>query len=333
MKRIAWGPAQLLNLSGFYWRTCALHAAVRLDLFSRIGSDGATAAAVAEGLGAHRRGVRTLLDALVAMELVEREEALYRCSEDILALLSRSSDRYLGDLILHHANLMESWSLLHESVATGEPARCRSATTDDGSREAFLLGMVAQGRLVAPLVTAALNLANRRRLLDVGGGPGAFAIAFCEIWPDLEADVFDLPGTAVFAERVIGGSGVSDRVRFVAGDYLVDPLPGGYDVAWVSHILHAENPERCALILAKAAQALVPGGLLLIHEFILDPSGAAPLFPALFSLNMLVGTDGGRSYREDELTAMMAEAGLEEVRRLEFEGPSQSGVLCGVAPR
>ena len=142
--------------------------------------------------------------------------------------------------------------------------------------------------------------------------------------------VFDLPTTRPFAERTIERFGLAGRIGFAAGDFIADPLPGPFDVAWLSHVLHGEGPQACAKILANAAGALEPGGLLLVQEFILDADRASPLFPALFSLNMLLGTPQGQAYSEPELAQMMREAGLVEVKRIPLDLPNGAGVMVGV---
>ena len=108
-----------------------------------------------------------------------------------------------------------------------------------------------------------------------------------------------------------------------------DDFGEGYDVAWLSQILHAEGPETCRALVRKAMSSLLPGGLLLIHEFILNNDMAGPLMPALFSLNMLCGTEAGRSYSERQITEMMAEAGARDIRRLPLRSPLESGILVG----
>ena len=114
------------------------------------------------------------------------------------------------------------------------------------------------------------------------------------------------------------------------GDYLTDRIPGRYDVAWLSHILHGEGPADCENIIDKAVSALEPGGLILVHEFILDDTRDGPLFPALFSLNMLLGTPHGQAYAEKEITGMLEKAGIGQIRRLHAETPNDSDVLAGV---
>ena len=113
------------------------------------------------------------------------------------------------------------------------------------------------------------------------------------------------------------------------GNYVEETIQGVYDVAWLSHILHGEGPDTCRDILKKAVAALKPGGLVCIHEFILEDNMDGPLFPALFSINMLLGTESGQSYSQAQLTAMLEEAGVKDIKRLPYVGPTESGVLIG----
>ena len=122
---------------------------------------------------------------------------------------------------------------------------------------------------------------------------------------------------------------LSDRIDFMDGDYVDKTIEGVYDVAWLSHILHGEGPDTCIEILKKAVAALEPGGLVCIHEFILQDTMDGPLFPALFSINMLLGTESGQSYSQAQLTGMLEEVGVKNIKRLPYVGPTESGILLG----
>ena len=142
--------------------------------------------------------------------------------------------------------------------------------------------------------------------------------------------MFDLPTTRSFAEGCIARYGLAERIAFAAGDFDEDAVPDGFDAAWLSHVLHSESEAGCLKLLGKAAAAVQPGGLVLVQEFILADAKDGPLFPALFSLNMLLRTDAGRAYSQGELAAMMTEAGLAEVRRLKVELPNGAGIMVGL---
>ena len=323
-------PGRLLELSGSYWQTCALHAAVKLDLFTRIGSEARGAEELAVMLQTDPRALAMLLNALVAMTLLEKSDAKFCNSEESACYLDASSPSYQGHIILHHRQLMASWASLDQAVQTGEPVRDRPSSDEAESRRNFLMGMFNLAMGLAPLVVAALDLSNRRRLLDLGGGPGTYAIHFCQAQPGMRAVVFDLPGTQPYAEDTIARFGLTDRIDFVAGDYHETPLPGKFDIIWLSHILHAETPDNCRLLIHKAVDALDADGILVVHDFFLNETMDGPLFPALFSLNMLLRTDGGQSYSQQQVADMLVDAGLHAIERLPLDAPNDSGLLVGL---
>jgi SAM-dependent methyltransferase len=322
-------PGRLLGLSGSYWQTCALHAGVKLGLFTAIGRHARSPEQIAAMIDADARAVAMLMNALVAMEFLKREGDQYANTDESRLFLDESSETYQGHIILHHHQLMASWADLDKAVRSGRPVRTRSSFQDAEARRHFLMGMFNLAMGLAPRVAAALNLTGRHRLLDLGGGPGTYAIHFCQRQPDMQAVVFDLPGTRPFAEDTIARFGLSDRIKFVSGDYLETPLPGRYDMIWVSHILHAENPANCRHIIRKAVDALDAGGCLIIHDFFLHDTMDAPLFPTLFALNMLLGTDGGQAYSQAQIEVMLKEAGLQRIERLPLDSPNDSGLLVG----
>lgn len=320
-------PGQILGLSGYYWKTCTLHAAVKLDIFTAIGEQEKTAAEIAGALDLDARALGMLLNALVSMSFLTKNRDRFRNTAASAEFLSRESKKYLGYMVMHHHHLVQSWSQLDEAIRTGNPVRRQSVTDDDDRRESFLMGMFNMAMSIAPRLVDQIDLSGRRRLIDVGGGPGTYAIHFCLKNPGLRASVYDLPTTRPFAEKTIDRFGVSDRVDFIDGDYLEEDIPGSYDVAWISHILHAEGPDGCQIILNKIADCLNPGGMMIIHDFILEDTMDKPLFPALFALNMLLGTARGQSYSETQLREMLKKAGASEIKRLPFVGPTESGIL------
>lgn len=330
MAGIAWTIPNLLKLSGDYWGACALHASVRLDIFSPLNGVTLTGKELAASCQCEPRAVEMLLDALVSMSLINKTLEGYTDTGFTAQYLVKSSPNYLGHIIMHHHYLMNSWALLHESIKSGLPVRERVSHGDDmGERESFLMGMYNLASQLAPRVASLVNLNDRTRLLDLGGGPGTYAIHFCYQNPDMNAVVFDLPSTRSFAESTIKRHCLSERISFLSGNYNTDMLPLAFDVAWLSHILHSEGSDGCKSILLKAVQSLMPGGMLLVQEFILNDDKAGPTFPALFSLNMLVCTPEGQSYSEAELVEMMESAGLADVHRLPIELPNGVGIMVG----
>ncbi|MCB2149619.1 MAG: methyltransferase domain-containing protein [Deltaproteobacteria bacterium] len=332
MSQQQWTPDRILETSGAYWATCALHGAVALDVFTRIGDNRVDGKAVAEHLDAPVDAVNRLLDAVTAMGLLTKDASGYANTPASRTYLSADSDRYLGYIIRHHHHLVGSWARLPEAVATGKPIRQPVRDKGTEERKAFLMGMFNLATRLAPRLVPVVDLSGFRKLLDLGGGPGTYAIHFCRRYPELTATVMDLPTTRPFAEDTIRKMGMDERVAFIPGDYLQDDIPGRYDVVWMSHILHGESPKGCNRIIQKAFRCLNPGGVGVIHEFILDDTLDKPLFPALFSLNMLLGTEGGRAYSQAQLSSMLETAGFVDIQRLDFAGPNDSGIVRGVKP-
>ncbi|MBN1104684.1 MAG: methyltransferase domain-containing protein [Deltaproteobacteria bacterium] len=322
-----WNAQKLMRTSGAFWESCALHAGVELDVFSAIGDTSLTGDEVAGTLGGDVRGITALLNALAAMGLLIKHEGRFANTSVSRTLLARDSPQYIGYMIRHHHHLVPAWSELHRAARTGKPVRER--TGDEEEIESFLMGMFNQAMGFAPRLARELDLSGRHRLLDLGGGPGTYAIHFCLANPGLRACVFDLPAAREFALKAAKRFGVRDRIDFTPGNYHVDHLKGPYDVAWLSHILHSMDPGESQRLISKAVSLLPPGGLILVHDFVLDGTMASPLFPALFSLNMLVNTKGGRAYSEAQIREMLSKAGVDDVRRLPIQGPNDSAIIGG----
>jgi predicted O-methyltransferase YrrM len=326
-----WNAGKLLELSGGYWAGCALQTAVLLDVFTALDGGAKDERELAASLACDPRGFSMLATALAALGLVRREDEKIGASGETLKLLSRHSPDYLGFIIQHHAHLMPGWARLAEAVRTGRRTRDGSSshTGSEAERESFLLGMFNIARLQAEKVAQALDLSGRKKLIDVGGGPGTYAVYFCRQNPELKATILDLPTTAPFAEKIVRQYGLEERIDFIGGDFLADALPKGRDVAWLSQVLHGETPADAMKLMRNAAACLEPGGLLCVQEFVLDDDRSGPAHAALFALNMLVGTEGGQTYTTRELADMMRAAGVVETRVLEAPLPQSCRVLVG----
>lgn len=326
---LKWTPGTILATANYYWQVCTLHTGVKLKIFTFLDGETLSAQRLAITIQADPRATETLLNALAAMGLLIKSTEGYTNTDEATKWLSEKSRQYLGHIVIHFHHLVETWDRLDEVVKIGGPVRIKSRHGKEEWREAFLMGMFNLAMNLAPSLTAEIDLSDRTHLLDLGGGPGTYAIHYCLRNPALQATVFDLPTTRPFATKTIASFNLSDRIDFVEGDFLEDPIPGSYDVAWLSHILHSEGPEECLEIIKKAVSALKPGGLIIIHEFILNNQMDGPLFPALFSLNMLGQTERGRSYSQDQLETMLKTAGVVNIRRIPVQTPNDSAVLIG----
>ena len=329
-----WKPADLLKVSSGAWAACAIQAGVELDIFTALDqAPGATLTIteLAAKIKGDARATGMLATALTALNLLERKGDQVTATPPARRYLSARSDDYYGFFIRHAADIMHHWVNLARAVRTGASVAEVSPpdTYDERERENFLMGMFNIARQQADIVAGALDLSGRHRLLDLGGGPGTYAIYFCRRYPELSATIFDRPTTAKFAQGTVERYGLAARVDFVGGDFLTSELPRGYDAVWLSQVLHGENPAEAAGLIERAAGTLNPGGLLCVQEFIIDDDRRGPVQPALFALNMLVQTPGGQAYTESEISAMMARAGAAGIRRIKADLPPGCGIMVG----
>lgn len=330
-----WDVGMLLGVSTGYWKGCALQAAVRLKIFSHLSSKEYGPREISEAAGTDLRATGLLLDALVGMGLLKKsgsEEPAYTNTDFSSQFLDRKSKTYVGHIILHHHHILDGWAQLDRAVTTGKKVE-RRGYGEEMERESFLMGMFNLASMLAPKIATKFSLEGRKKLLDLGGGPGTYAIWFCRSNPDLTGVVYDRPTTEPFARKTVAEHGLTDRIDFIGGDFNIDEIPGGpYDVAWMSHILHSNSYEQCVAFIKKVTAALEVGGMLMIHDFILNNDKDGPEFPALFALNMLVGTESGRSYSKSEIMAMLEEAGLATIEHHKLEVANDSSIITAVKP-
>jgi len=309
----------LLNEIVKFQKSRAILSAAELDLFTEIDATPSPAPVLAERTGTDPRALTRLLDCLITYGLLEKgTDDCYRTTENGAFLSERHPDSVLP-MTLHLSAIWKNWNRLTDSVQLGVNPELesivRSRTEQD--RKAFIGGMHVLGRRMARSIVADLDLSPYRRLLDIGGGSGIYTIACLERNPDLEAVIFDLEHVIPLARSRLEEAGLLDRVTLETGDFYEDPLPKGADVALLSAIMHQNSPDQNLELYLKIHDALEPGGVLFLRDYIMDSTRTRPARGAQFALHMLVCTPGGDTYTFDEVRDSLIEAGFvgaEQVR-------------------
>ena len=308
----------------------AVLTALELDLFTAVG-EGVGAVEVAARLHTDPRATEMLLNALASLRLLVKHEGVFHNSPAAARYFTAGSRDNGRPALLHTAHLWQRWSTLTDCVHAGTSvAHDEIAGRGQDWTEAFIAAMHRNASERGPLVVRAVGVATVRRMLDVGGGSGAYSIAFAHANPALRADILDLATVEPIARRHIQQAGVADRVEVRPGDLRSGPLGEGYDLVFISAICHMLSPEENLDLLRRCREALAPGGRVVIQDFILEADKTAPRFAALFALNMLVGTCGGSSYSEPEYAAWLGEAGFREIRHARL--PGITGLMIGSRP-
>lgn len=309
--------AEIFQL-GYYWETKILLTGVRLDLFSVLDGKRKTAQEVAGRLGAHEPTLTLLLNALVAMRLLNKEGEAYGNSAAAASHLVKHSPQYIGHLLLLHDAEWENWGKLEQTVRTGQRAVDRHVFETDPELGTNVLAVLHRiGQQSGPDFAKRLSLSGPVRLLDLGGGAGTNAIAFCRTYPELTAAVFDLPATLRLTEKTVKEAGLESRIALLPGNFNTDGLGGPYDVVLMSDILHYQTFETNAALVKKVLAHLAPGGRLIIKDRFLDEAGTGPAWTTAFAVHILVNTQQGGCYKTSDAIQWMTSAGFASATELE----------------
>jgi predicted O-methyltransferase YrrM len=311
------GFEQIMSMIRGFQVAKMLMVAVDLGVFDFL-VEPKRAVETAAWLKADTRATGIFLNGLAGLGLLDKDGDNFRNCELASRYLVRGSENYRGAIIKHIEHTWDrGWNDLKETVLAGHPPEVEMEKWVDGRPEmdeasvrAFIWGMHAIARDLAPTVAAKLDLKAVRHLLDLGGGPATYAITFAQANPGLKATVFDLPMPIEIAKENIEKNGLTDRVATLAGNFLKDDIGAGYDFIWISQILHSHDEGQCKLIIDKAVAVLAPGGALAIQDFYLNADGASPTGAAMFGVHMLAVTPRGRAYTHGEVAEWMQEAGL-----------------------
>lgn len=285
------------------WRAYILITADRLDLFDFLGAAEKSSAALAAHYGGVPADWEIFLNALCRMGLLRARARLYRNSG--------FTARHLNDGATLPRRHLGRWSGLASILTSGKrPGRQIPFATDRKQAENLLESLDLDAREIAPYLLEKLPLKHSKKLLDVGGGLGTYAIAFCRRYPDLQATVVEHPKIAPLARRAIRVADMAKRVRVVSADIEREPLPRGFDVALLSNVLHAHGTRENRSLLRKLHRSLDPRGRLIVRDVFMHRGGTAPEWGTLFSVVLLLHSPRGRCYGLDEILRWLYAAGF-----------------------
>ncbi len=312
-------PEDLDNLIRGYWPSRVMLTALELDLFTAVG-DGASAEVVAGRLKTNPRATEMLLNAVASLQLLQKTGGTFRnTAASARFFVEASKDNARGGL-LHMANIWHNWSNLTECVRQGTSIKTAKPAGDWTRNFIAAMDRIANER--ARHLLKALGSKGIRRILDLGGGSGAYSIALARAIPGAQAEILDIQEVVPLTEDYVRKAGFADRIKVRAGDMLGDDFGHNHDLILLNAICHMFSEEQNRGLFRRAYQALGANGRLVVQDFILERDKVSPQFAALFALNMLVGTEAGSSYSEPEYADWLHAAGFGEVTRVRLPGPS-----------
>ena len=295
----------------------ALFAALELDMFSRLVEPKTIDALAREsGIPAHR--VKTLLATLTALGLIVRDDDRFRNSPASEKYLTRGSPAYFGEYYRLQVNRQLYPALEHlDAGLAGDASNLavdeQRLMSDPAEAEIFSVAQHAASLGPALRLATTIDLHGSRTLLDVAGGSGAFSITLCSHHPELDATIIDFPNVIEVARRFIADAGLSERIELTGGNALDTDWPGNQDVVLMSYLLSAVKEDDIPTLLASAYRSLRPGGLLIVHDFMLDDDEQGPALAAQwFLMNLAFQPDAG-SFSAATLGVLLAEYGFMSV--------------------
>jgi hypothetical protein len=323
-------PGRIIHMGLGFMASKTLLTAAELGVFTRLAGSPADGVTLSSELGLHKRGARDFLDSLVALGLLERNGEMYSNTPETDLFLDRAKPTYIGGLLeMFSARLYGYWGSLTEALHTGKPqnetkngvANPFEALFSDPDRlRGFMQAMTGFSMNSARAMAEKFPWDRYKSFADVGGAQGGVAAQIALAHPHLNGIVFDLLPVRSLSEEYIASLGLADRLRFMPGDFFKDPLPK-VDVIIMGHILHDWNLEEKRQLIAKAYEAIPPGGAFLALDCVIDDDRRKNTTGLLMSLNMLIETPGGFDYCGSDCCAWMREAGFREARVEPLAGP------------
>jgi SAM-dependent methyltransferase len=313
-----------------------LIAALELNLCTAIGTERWTIPALAQEMKVSERGLAILCRNLAMAGVLKKNGETYRNSRLGTTALNAQHPAYRGDYLRLITSHWADWGRLLESVKTGLPLDHDEPEEPDYRRR-FTEAMHHRTLETAPKIAAQIDLRGARTLLDLGGGPGTYALAFLAKNPTLHATVCDRPAALDVAKEIASTHKAGARVSYLPLDLLTETIPGTYDVIWYSNVLHIYSPKDNQAVFRRSLALLTPGGRLLIQDaFLHDRECLCPEEASLFAVSMLLYTERGNTYSAVETRAWLTDAGFERFKVLRMKKGTEDwedGILEARSPK
>ena len=296
-----------------------IFTALDLDLFNIMGCRTWTIPQLSKQLHTSQRGLEILCRSLASTGLLMKSHAGYRASTFAHTYLQKRSKDFRGDYLALMQRQWKEWSRLTEVVTSGIPVDSQEPETPE-YRRSFTWAMHHRSQEPAQQVAQQVKMKTAHSFLDLGGGPGTYALAFLKANPQLQATVMDRPAALEVAQILAKQASVESRLSLQAGNFIKDKIAGTYDIVWYSNVLHIYSPSENLKVLRKIKRALKPGGRLIIQDtFLADAQGLRPLETNLFAVTMLLYTDTGNTYSIQDVRTWLHKAGLSRTRLIRLQ--------------
>jgi ubiquinone/menaquinone biosynthesis C-methylase UbiE len=308
-------PTPLLETFEAMAMARAIMAGVSLGIFDALAEQPDDADRVARRLKLDPRGTEILLIALHALGYVDCRNGRYRNAPAVEKFVLPDSPTtlraYVGDF---NRDMWDEFSRVEEAIRTGETSGLHARDSDDPYWERYMRGLFDLTRLAGEDVARMIPARNPKRMLDLAGGHGGYAIAMCRRHANLTATIVELEGAARIGREIVREQDMADRVEFVVGDMFTSDLGEDYDIVTAFQILHHFDEDVNVELLTRAHEALREGGTVAVLEQERPPAGERGSTIGALTGLLFYATSRARTYTAKELTTFVEAAGFNRVR-------------------
>jgi 3-hydroxy-5-methyl-1-naphthoate 3-O-methyltransferase len=317
-------PERIMQMAWGYAPPLILETAIRLKIFDTLDNGAKTIDEVHQSTGVSKRGLASILNVLVGLELLSKEDNRYALAPESAAFLVSHKPSFQGGLILHTSeHLIPRWLNLREIVKTGKPVTSvNQKATGEEFFQKFVDDIYPMSYPAAHHLAQHLAMTGPQSVLDLAAGSGVWGLTLAQSSDQVHVTVVDWAGVVPVARKNAEKLGLTSRYTFIEGDLADADFGSAHAVATLGHILHSEGEVRSRKLLKKTANALASGGTIAIAEFLVNKERTGPVGGLIFSMNMLVNTDEGDTFSFEEISTWLLDAGFINPRLLPAPGPS-----------
>lgn len=328
-------PERINEISREFWNSAVLRAGIKLGVFPLLEHQARSAAEVAQHLNANPRFVEAFLEACVALQLLQKTDDTFTNSPLASAFLMPEKLDYVGNLVLHITNYWHTWGNLDTLIREGRTELpfqngFTDATTywKDYMEGQHNRATAGQGQNLAKSV----DLDGRHTMLDLGGGAASYSIALCAANPQLRSTVIDAKEPLEIAAPLVAEQNLQDRITLREGDFHTVELGTDSDIVLISGVVLIKSEDDCRRLFHRAYDALAPGGLIIVQDFMrIDHSAKRHFLDTMMDMYVLVGFDPGASDRYgDAYAAWLTDTGFANINKIPL--PTQLAIITAEKP-
>jgi hypothetical protein len=329
-------PERIMQMAWGYAAPLILEAAIRHRVFDVLDQGPKNIQEIQQATGASARGLTAILDALVGLQFLSRDEdGRFRLTPESSAFLVSTKPTFQGGLIRHCSeHLIPRWLNLNDVVATGKPVTPVNQEQTGGTFfHDFVLDIFPMSYPAAQFLANHLAFGEAGdpvRVLDLAAGSGVWGIALAQSSPRVRVSAVDWPEVIPITKKTADRFGLAGRFSFIEGDLNSADFGSGYALATLGHILHSEGEALGRKLLAKTYAALASGGDIAIAEFLVNRERTSPVSGLFFAVNMLINTENGSTWSFEEIAAWLEEAGFVNPRTI--PSPGHSPLIMATKP-